>query len=73
MLSLWHFWDRSQRFREANADLLVVLCPEHRRRNIGGPEHGGGVKGVKGCKCEPCNDKYREYFRNKMRDRREKL
>lgn len=70
--SMWHLWNRSEKSREPWGELLIVLCPDHLRVHKSGVTHGGGAKGVRGCKCGPCRTRYREYFRGKMREIRER-
>lgn len=64
------FWLAADEVRAQLADKIIVLCPEHMRIHKGGSPHGGGAAGVKGCDCDPCADRLREYVKNKHRQRR---
>lgn len=64
------YWLAGDQVRADYADELIVLCTEHMRLHKGGLDHGGGVAGIKGCRCAPCKDKRREYVRDKHREQR---
>lgn len=64
------YWLAGDIVRRELADKLIVLCPEHMRVHKGGLEHGGGVAGIKGCSCEPCKERRREYVKLNHRKNR---
>jgi hypothetical protein len=50
----YRFWIGEYRFPEE-----FVINDDTRFR----VPHGGGAKGRRGCKCEPCKERYRQYHR----------
>jgi hypothetical protein len=51
----YRFWNNDYKFPEK-----FLANPDFRFR----VEHGGGAKGRRGCKCEPCKEQYRKYHRD---------
>ena len=52
-----------------------VLCYDcHKEKTLSelGVEHGGGLTGKRGCKCNLCKEKKNEYMREFKRNKREK-
>lgn len=68
--NIQQFWLSSAEVRAGLEDKVIVLCAEHMRVHKGGLEHGGGAAGIKGCACEPCKDRRREYVKLNHRKNR---
>ena len=53
--------------------LLCARCHMEKSRTEATVGHGGGLSGVRNCKCEPCKARKREYNREWKRKRKESM
>ena len=61
-------------YDELRAEVLkhFLICAGCSAKKRNGVEHGGGVSGVRNCKCAPCKAKKAEFMRNYNAERRKK-
>ena len=72
-LSVGQLWSlaESKRLPELlKCQVLCYTCHKLKTRVSVEVQHGGGVSGKHGCKCDPCRLRKNEYLKNLKRERR---
>jgi hypothetical protein len=59
--------DLQELFDNSNYTLLCNKCLAKQTKGV---EHGGGISGVRNCKCDLCKAKKAEYMRSYMKKKR---